>query len=230
MATSVEQPDIVTILRSSEAFSTLDEAELAELASVCSEMTYGVGEFVFREGGRPDALFIVSHGRIKVLKHSSRGKELIVGFFGPGEMVGEVAVFEDRPYPASAEAVEVSRLIRIRRADFVAYLGRRPAVAMHIIRVLGARLRIAQGRLMDSATERAQQRLARILLMLVRRIGPTLPFTREELGQMTGLTTETVSRQIGEFSAMGVLQPGRRELVIVDEDRLVQLSEGPVEA
>ena len=83
---------------------------------------------------------------------------------------------------------------------------------------------------MDSATERAQQRLARILLMLVRRIGPTLPFTREELGQMTGLTTETVSRQIGEFSAMGVVQPGRRELVIVDEDRLVQLSEGPVEA
>ena len=221
---------MVAILRSSEAFSTLDEAELGELASVCSEMTCDVGEFVFREGGRPDSLFIVSHGRVKVLKHSSRGKELIVGFFGPGEMVGEVAVFEDRPYPASAEAVEVSRLIRIRRADFVAYLERRPTVAMHIIRVLGARLRMAQGRLMDSATERAQQRLARILLMLVRRIGPTLPFTREELGQMTGLTTETVSRQIGEFRAMGVLQPGRRELVIVDEDRLVQLSEGPVEA
>jgi len=221
---------MVTILRSSEAFSTLDEVELGELASACSEMTYGVDEFVFREGGRPDSLFIVSHGRIKVLKHSSRGKELIVGFFGPGEMVGEVAVFEDRPHPASAEAVEVSRLIRIRRADFVAYLGRRPAVALHIIRVLGARLRIAQSRLRDSTTERAQQRLARVLLMLVRRIGPTLSFTREELGQMTGLTTETVSRQIGEFSAMGVLQPGRRELVIIDEDRLVLLGEGPVES
>ncbi len=230
MVTNVERPDIVTVLRNSESFSTLDEAELGELASVCGEMTCDVGEFVFREGGRPDSLFIISHGRIKVLKHSSRGKELIVGFFGPGEMVGEVAVFENRPYPASAEAVEVTRLIRIRRADFVAYIGRRPAVALHIIRVLGERLRIAQGRLMDSAIERAQQRLARILLMLVRRIGLTLPFTREELGQMTGLTTETVSRQIGEFSAMGVLQPGRRELVIVDEDRLVLLSEGTVES
>ncbi len=230
MATNVEPPDIVTILRSSEAFSTLGEAELGELASVCSEMTYGAGEFVFREGGRPDSLFIVSHGRIKVLKHSSRGKELIVGFFGPGEMVGEVAVFEDRPYPATAEAVEVSRLIRIRREDFVAYLERRPTVALHIIRVLGERLRMAQGRLRDSTTERAQQRLARLLLMLVRRIGPTLSFTREELGQMTGLTMETVSRQIGEFSAMGILQPGRRELTIVDEDRLVLLSEEPVES
>ena len=230
MAPDVEPPSILAVLRSSEAFSTLDDVELGELASACKEITYRSGEFVFREGGRPDSLFIVSLGRVKVLKHSSRGKEHIVGFFGPGEMVGEVAVFEDRPYPASAEVVELSRLIRIRRADFVTYLTRRPSVALHIIRVLGARLRVAQGRLMDSATERAQQRLARILLMLFRRIGPTLPFTREELGQMTGLTTETVSRQIGEFSAMGILQPGRRELVIVDEARLVLLSEGPSES
>ena len=230
MAPRVKPPDIVAILRSSEAFSTLDDDELRELASVCKEMAFGVGEFVFREGGPPDALFIVSHGRIKVLKHSSRGKELIVGLFGPGEMIGEVAVFEEGPYPASAEVVETSRLVRIRRADFVTYLTRRPSVALHIIRVLGARLRTAQGRLMDSATERAQQRLARVLLMLFRRIGPTLPFTREELGQMTGLTTETVSRQIGEFSAMGILQPGRGELAIVDEVRLVLLGEGPVEA
>ncbi|MBN1856082.1 MAG: Crp/Fnr family transcriptional regulator [Dehalococcoidia bacterium] len=230
MSIGAEHPEIVTVLRSSEAFSSLDAVELGELASVCKEITRSAGELVFREGGRPHSLFIVSHGRIKVLKHSSRGKEHIIGFFGPGEMVGEVAVFEERPYPASAEAVENSRLIRILREDFVAYLVRRPSVALHIIRVLGSRLRTAQGRLMDSTTERAQQRLARILLMLVRRVGPTLPFTREELGQMTGLTTETVSRQIGEFSAMGILNLGRRELVIVDEDRLVLLSEGPFDS
>ena len=88
MAPDVELPAILAVLRSSEAFSTLDDVELGELASACKEITYRSGEFVFREGGRPDSLFIVSLGRVKVLKHSSRGKEHIVGFFGPGEMFG----------------------------------------------------------------------------------------------------------------------------------------------
>jgi len=61
---------------------------------------------LFREGDSSEFLYVVAAGRIKMLKHSSRGKDFIVDFFGPGEMVGEVAVFEDRPYPASAEVAD----------------------------------------------------------------------------------------------------------------------------
>ena len=224
----MSRQSVATALRALDIFSELDETELDELAGRCREVSFGQGEFVFREGASPEALFVVARGRIKVLKHSSRDKELIVGFFGPREIVGEVAVFEDRPYPASAEVVEAATLVVVPRDEFVAFLSRRPQVALRIIRLLSERLRTAQGRLRDSTTELAQQRLARLLLMLLRRMGPRLPFSREELGQMAGLTTETVSRQISELARMGVLHPGRRELVIADESKLEVLSEESV--
>ncbi len=61
--------------------------------------------------------------------------------------------------------------------------------------------------------------------MLSRKIGPTLPFSREELGQMSGLTTETVIRELGEFAATGVVHSSRRQLRIIDVQKLVALSE-----
>ncbi len=217
--------EIIGILRQCEVFASLALEDLTDVAAVCRNVRRAQRESLFREGDPPDSLYVIADGRIKILKHSSNGKELIVGFFGKGEMVGEVAAFEDRPYPASAEVVGEAHLLRIERADFVALVSRRPAIALRVMTVLNDRLRVAHDRLRDSTTERATQRIARLLLMLSRRIGPVLPFSREELGQMTGLTTETVIRELGVFASAGVVRSGRRKLVVVDPQGLVDLSE-----
>jgi len=205
----------------------LDEDELAELAGLATEISFTPGEFVFWDGDAPDWFYMVAEGKVKVVKYSSLGKEFIIAFFGPGEMFGEVAVFQNRPYPASAQAVTEARVLRIGRPDFLSFLARRPEVALRIISVLGGRLRDAQGRLRDLAGERVEQRLAGTLLMLSAKLGPTLPFTRQEIADMAGTTTETAIRFMTHLKDRGIVRSSRGKVVILDEVKLKLLSEGP---
>ena len=219
--------DKVPILKRSLIFSTLTDDELAELAGLATELTLAPDEFVFWEDDSPDWFYMVAEGRVKVVKYSSQGKEFIIAFFGPGEMFGEVAVFQNRPYPASAQAVTETRVLRMGRPDFLSFLTQRPEVAMRIISVLGGRLRDAQGRLRDLAGERVEQRLARTLLMLSVKLGSTLPFTRQEIADMAGTTTETAIRLMSNLKDRGIIRSTRGKTVILDETKLKLLSEGP---
>ncbi len=214
------------ILRRSLIFSSLNEDELAEMSKLAMERSFKAGEFVFWEGDAPDYFYIVVGGRVKVLKYSSLGKEFIIAFFDPGEMFGEVAVFEGKPYPASAQAVADMKVLVIKKEDFLLFLSAHPQVALGIINVLGGRLRDAQGRLKDLAGERVEQRLARTLLMLSSKLGPTLPFTRQEIADMTGTTTETAIRLMSRLKDSRVIRSSRGKITILDETKLRLLSEG----
>jgi len=215
------------ILKKSLIFSSLNEEELSELAGLSIERSFQPNEFIFWEGDEADYFYVIAQGRIKVVKHASSGKEFIIAFFEPGEMFGEVAVFEGKPYPASTQVISASKVLGINRQNFLDFLATRPKVALRIINILGGRLRDAQGRLKDLAGERVEQRLARILLMLASRMGNTLPFTRQELADMAGMTTETAIRLTGGLSERGIIRTSRGQLVILDEAKLRALAEGP---
>jgi CRP-like cAMP-binding protein len=217
----------VEILKQSLIFSAMNEGELTELSQFVNERKCNPDEFVFWEGDDPDWFYIIAEGKIKVLKHSSSGREFIIAFFGPGEMFGEVAVFENKPYPASAQAVAETKVLGINRKDFLAFLVNRPEITLRIIYVLGGRLRDAQSRLRDIAGERVEQRLAGILLMLYLKLGPNLPFTRQEIAEMAGTTTETAIRTMSRLKAGGIIRSVRGKTVILDENKLRLLSEGP---
>ena len=215
------------ILKQSLLFSSLNEAELAELSRLAIERSFRSDEFVFWEGDAPDYFYVVVEGRIKIAKYSSSGKEFIIAFFGPGEMFGEVAVFEVKPYPASAQAVADTRVLVIKKDDFLSFLATRPQVALEIINVLGGRLRDAQSRLKDLAGERVEQRIAMTLLMLSSKLGLTLPFTRQEIANMAGTTTETAIRVTSQLKERGIIRSVRGKIIILDETKLRLLSEGP---
>jgi len=215
------------VLKHSPIFSGLNEEDLAELAGLAVERSLRPGESAFWEGDSPDWFYVVASGRIKVSKVSSQGREFIIAFFGPNEMFGEVAAFENKPYPASAQAVTDTSVLAIGRDDFLGFLAGRPDVAVRIINVLGGRLRDAQGRLRDLAGERVEQRLARTLLMLHSRLGATLPFTRQEIADMAGTTPETAIRFMSRLREGGIVRSARGKTVILDETRLRLLSEGP---
>jgi len=217
----------VQILRRSFIFSSLNDDELGELANLASERSFMSNEFIFWDGDTPDWFYIVAEGKVKVLKHSSLGREFIIAFFGPGEMFGEVAVFENKPYPASAQAVAQTRVVGIKREDFLSFLANRPQVALRIINVLGGRLRDAQSRLRDLAGERVEQRLASVLLMLSAKLGLTLPFTRQDIAEMAGTTTETAIRVLSHLKDRGIIRSARGKVIILNKEKLRLLSEGP---
>lgn len=214
------------ILAQSFIFSSLTDDELAELAGLAIERSFMPDEFIFWDGDVADWFYIVAEGRVKVLKHSSLGREFIIAFFGPGEMFGEVAVFENVPYPASAQAAAKTKVLGIEREDFLSFLVHRPEVALRIMGVLGGRLRDAQSRLRDIAGERVEQRLARTLLMLSSKLGTTLPFTKREIADMAGTTAETASRVMSRLKDGGIIRSVRGKTIIIDEARLRSLSEG----
>lgn len=223
----MQQADKIAVLRHSLIFSGLDDKELDELARLSMERHFNEGEFVFWEGDAPDWFYIIAEGRIKVVKHASSGKEFIVAFFSDSDIFGEVAVFENKPYPASSQAITAANVVGIKQADFLKFLSQRPQVALRIINVLGGRLREAQTRLSDFAGERAEQRVFRILFMLYSRIGPELPFTRQEVADMAGTTTETAIRIISRLITAGIIKSGRGKMIILDEKKLKLLSQGP---
>ncbi len=217
----------IEVLRNVPIFSGLSESELTDLANLARERHFKSGEFIFWEGDTPDLFYIVVEGRIKVLKHSFAGKECIIAFFGPGEMFGEVAVFQDKPYPASAQSMAETKVLGIRKTDFLSFLAGHPEVALRIITILSGRLRDAQSRLKDLAGERVEQRITRMLLMLSARLGATLPFTRQEIADMTGITTETTIRVMSQLKERSIIRSTRGKITIVDETKLRLLSEGP---
>jgi len=215
------------VLKKAFIFSSLTDDELGELSHLATERSFMPDEFIFWEGDKPEYFYIVAEGNVKVLKHSSTGKDFIIAFFRPGEMFGEVAVFENKPYPASAQAATETKVVGIKREDLLSFLTERPQVALRIINVLGGRLRDAQNRLRDLAGERVEQRLAGVLLMLSAKIGLTLPFTRQEIADMTGTTIETTIRVMSQLKDRGIIRSTRGKVIILNKEKLRLLSEGP---
>ncbi len=144
-------PDKIQSLKRSSIFSSLAGDELSRLADIATERTFMPGDTIFWEGDPPEWFYIVREGQVKAVKTSSQGKDFIIAFFSPGEMFGEVAVFENKPYPASAQALTRTSVLGIYSRNFISFLEAHPAVALRIIAVLSGRLREAQNRLRDLA-------------------------------------------------------------------------------
>lgn len=223
---AIESGKRAAILKRSFIFSGLSDEDLDALSKLSVSRSFEAGQYVFWEGDAPAHFFVVASGRVKVLKHSSLGKEFVVAFFGPGEVFGEVAVFEGRPYPASAQAISDAEVLAIGMGDFLAFLSEHPEVSLSIINMLGGRLRDAQNRLNALAGERAEQRVAKTLLMLSSKLGQSLPFTRQEIADMSGTTIETTIRVMSRMKSGGIIRSRRGKIDVLDETRLRTVSEG----
>lgn len=225
----MNRPEKVQLLRQSILFAALNEDELGVLADLANERVFAADEPIFWEGDSPDWFYIVVEGKVKVAKYATTGKELIVAIFTPSHIFGEVAVFDGIPYPASAIAVGEATVLGIRRDDLLKFLSSYPTVALKIMNLLGGRLRDAHDRLRDMAGERVEQRIANTLLMLSEKLGTTIPFTRQEIASIAGITTETAIRLTTRLKDAGIISTNRGQILIRDKAKLRALSEGSTE-
>src|SRR5215510_8345170 len=135
--------DVITFLRSSRVFAELPDAEIATLAAVAREETRRAREYVFMEGDPAAWLWLVRSGRVRIVRHSHTGKDVVLELLGPGEVFGGVAVIEKRPYPAAAQAVEASVVLKVPAAAILALTERYPSVIKELAMTIGRRLRAA---------------------------------------------------------------------------------------
>lgn len=209
-------------------FEGLSPAELETVACVMIERFYPKGTVLFFEGDKGEALFVIRQGRIKISKASVDGREQILHILKDGDIFAEVILFDQGPYPATAEAVEDSTCWLLRSTDMGKLLQSQPLLAVTLLKIMSRRLRQAQLLIRDLALHDAYGRLAGLLLQFSRREGKKtadgmlldLELTRQEMASMIGTSRETVTRILSRFQKDGILKLDKQRIIIRDEEKL----------
>ena len=221
-------------LRRVPLFRRLADEDLARLAKVALLRSWGKGETLFEEGDPSDQFLVVTAGRIKVFKVTPDGRHLILEIFGPGDPVGAVAVYEERPYPATAIALEDAEAAAVPRREFFALLDAHPTLVRGLLLAMTRRLVELTLRLAELTGGRVESKIARLFLKLAEKLGRPaeegrgtfipLPLSRQELADLIGTTIETAIRIMSRWGKEGVVETRSDGFVILDRDTLEELA------
>ena len=220
------------VLRRSTLFRRLTVEDRKRLAAVAKVKPFGKGEILFSEGNRSDLLYIVLTGHVKVFKMTARGTDVILELFGAGDPVGAVAVYESRPYPASAVALEPTTCVVIPREAFFSLLETYPSMVRGLLVGLTHRLVELTNRLTELSGGRVEGRLARFFLKLAQDMGQprtegifiALALSRQELADMIGTTIETSIRIMSRWGKEDIVRTEKEGFVVVDRAALETVS------
>ena len=210
-------------------FEGLPPEQIEDLAMIVTDQAFGKGENIFAEGEEANGFYVVITGRVKIFKLSPDGKEQILHFFGPGEPFGEVPVFAGQHFPASAEAMEESRVFFFPRKSFVDLIKRNPSLALNMLAILSKRLRRFAALIDDLSLKEVPGRLAAYLLYLSDQDRGVevleLTVTKAQLASLLGTIPETLSRILGRLSTQGLIETDGRRIRIMDREALRDLAE-----
>ena len=222
--------DKLQLLKGTTLFSSLSPQDLSAVSALFMEEEFEKDQYVFTEGDPPDWLYIVKEGTVKMVKHSPSGREMIISIMTSGDVIGEVAVFDGGPYPATAQGMGRGVILKLAKKDFVSLLRRYPSIALEIIGDLGRKLRAAVNVARELRGERVEGRIAMVLLKLARKVGTaveggvmlTIPLTRQDIADMVGSTIETTIRTISRFKKEGIVKDAKGRMFI-DVKRLANI-------
>jgi CRP/FNR family cyclic AMP-dependent transcriptional regulator len=190
------------------------------------------GTVVFIENEPGDTIFLVLTGKIKIARSSSDGRENLLAVLGPGDVFGELSLFDPGPRTATASAVVPSELATLGHEELQHWLGTRPDASRVLLRVLARRLRRTNDAMSDLIFTDVPGRVAKALLALADQFGAPTPtglrvdhaLTQEELAQLVGASRETVNKALADFAARGWITLESRAVVLLDTERLTHRS------
>ncbi|MGH3158064.1 MAG: Crp/Fnr family transcriptional regulator [Streptosporangiaceae bacterium] len=217
-----------SVLSRAPLFESLDEDGARALRSRMTDVQLSRGERLFAEGAEGAELYVVLEGKIKLTRAAPDGRENLLSVIGPGEMFGELSLFDPRPRTSSAAAVTDAKLAALAHDKLLIWLTGRPEVALHMLRALAQRLRRANDVNADLVFTDVPGRVAKQLLDLADRFGERQAdglhvnhdLTQEELAQLVGASRETVNKALADFVARGWIQLSARSVVLLDQERL----------
>lgn len=216
------------VVRRAALFAALDDGDVSALRSTMSTTRLQRGEVLFREGQRGDRLYVIVTGKIKLGRSSTDGRENLMAILGPGEMFGELSLFDPGPRTATATAVADTELIGMGNESLHEYLKDRPAVSLALLGALARRLRRTNDSVADLVFTDVPGRVAKALLELSGRFGRPVEegvmvahdLTQEELAQLVGASRETVNKALADFATRGWIKLEARAVLLLDVDRL----------
>ena len=225
---AVTTEETLALLHLVPAFSTLLAEDLLAVADVIVPRTFGAGETVFREGDAGDTCYIVRVGQARAVREHTDGRSITLATFGPGEIFGELAMFDEERRSATVEALQETEAAAILGSDMRRLLRAHPDIAVKLLRALSQRLRETNERLARQSFQTVQSRVASVLAELVaaaRSEGAgeadvLITATQADLAQLAGSSRESASRFLAVLERAGIITQGRGRLTVHDPGRL----------
>jgi CRP-like cAMP-binding protein len=216
--------ETIALLHRVPAFSTLAAADLVRVADVTVPRRFQAGEVVFREGDESDTCYIVRSGRARAVREHPDGRSITLAHFGPGDIFGELAMFDDERRSATVETLEETVVIGILGGDMRRLLREHSDISVKLLSALGRRLRQTNERLARQSFQTVQSRVAAVLTQLVasaQEEGATdtdvlITSTQADLAQLAGSSRESASRFLAVLERAGIITQGRGKLVVHD--------------
>jgi CRP/FNR family transcriptional regulator, cyclic AMP receptor protein len=211
-----------------EFLGALSDEDRETFRAVGRTRRYAKGEAIFHEGDDPGGVVAVLSGTVKVSLIAVGGREVVLRFSGPGELVGELAAVGEQPRTANITAVDQVEALHVRAADFRRLALERPGIAQLVFAHAAELLTEADRQRVDFATLDVTARLAGRLVELVERTGEperggvriTLRLSQDELAVWSGASREAVARSLHLLRELGWIETRRRETKVLDVEAL----------
>ncbi|HSL45672.1 MAG TPA: Crp/Fnr family transcriptional regulator [Anaerolineales bacterium] len=218
-------------------FRHLSPQGINQINCLFEDRDVAAGQAIYFEGDPGKYMYLVATGKVKLIRHTSAGREVLLDILRSGEYFGNLTVVSGRVYTETAVAQTDCCILQISSPNFEKVLNQFPDVIMRVLQAVGQRLEASHEIIKQLSIYTADQRIAAALIRLMNKWGEQkeqgvliqLPFSRQDLAAMTGTTIETVSRVMSHFSAEGLISTGRKWVAIKDVERLQNLvKEGAV--
>ncbi len=227
--------DKVWYLQHIDAFAGVGETEMQQIAKRSTMREFTRGRVILHPGQIQEMVYLIKEGRVKVSRYSPEGREQILALLEPGDLVGELALVRETE-PVHVEAFEDTLICELSRRDFISLLRRQPEVMLYVMKLLAARLRVADEEIADLVFRDVSGRLAALLLRLAEAYGErdggklrlTLRLTHHDIASMIGATRETVTSTLSRFRESRLIVTEQRHIVICDPEGLRRLTQGEI--
>jgi CRP/FNR family transcriptional regulator, cyclic AMP receptor protein len=218
------------VIRKAPIFSGLDASAADALRASMNLVKLRKGQSLFKEGDDGDHLFVVSSGKVKLGTKSIDGRENLLMILGPGDMFGELSLFDSGPRTAAATAVTDSKLLALGQDKVIPWVKEHPEVSLQLLARLASRLRRTNEVVGDLVFSDVPGRVAKALIDLGVKFGDKRSeglfvnhdLTQEELAQLVGASRETVNKALADFAQRGWLRLEARSVMILDYERLLK--------
>ncbi|NCF80927.1 MAG: cyclic nucleotide-binding domain-containing protein, partial [Proteobacteria bacterium] len=213
--------DVRALLDATALFGGLDDAVLTRLLPHVSLRWLGAKKTLYNQGQPGSSVFVLIEGSMKLVRRTGGAREHVVRLIRPGEVLAETVLFSSNGYPATAVALENSRLLEVDARQFAVSLRENPLLAWNVMERLGKRIEELQAQTELLATHTAEQKVAAYLVHRYRALSPsdavvTRSCRRSDLASLLALAPETLCRVITEFKRRGWIRSESGRIVITD--------------
>ena len=217
--------------KSTSFFCQLSREDLISLSVNKSSSIYKKGQVIFNEGNRPNGLYCIYEGKVKLYKLGNSGKEQIIRLAGKGDIIGYRSLVCNERYYSTAMALEDTKICHISIESFNRVLETSSDLNYKLIKLLTRDVKDTENKVINISQKNLEERIAEALVILKETYGTeedgktlNVSITRKEIGDIAAVTTESTIRKLSDFNKEGLIELKGKKIIITDYKRLINVA------